>query len=142
MRRPLRTRVVALVALASALAAGAVAAQSARPLDRRAIPGGRGWMCFEDPLPTGGATHTCDRPARACEQLRAQRRANGEATGGCVASPAAFCVSYTDHMEHRPARRHACNQTAAECAALRARLVASAAQMPVYTEISECGEVR
>jgi hypothetical protein len=138
-----RTRwTVALVAALASAATGVAIAQAPATIDRAHVPSGHGWFCFEDPLPRGGTTWTCDRPRRACEQLRGLRHASGESTGGCVPSPSAFCVTYVDHTEAPAGTHHACVRERAQCVALHAELEGSNHDQQTYSRLSECTEVR
>lgn len=121
-----------------AVAAGSAFAQS-RPPARGAIPPGTGWLCFEDPLPRGGSAFTCDRPMRACEQLRSARHAAGENVGTCASEPAASCFTYRDNTRRPPTLAHYCARVPAQCLAMRTQVEGSA---PMFTDVSACAEFR
>src|SRR6478735_6863284 len=81
-RQPSVRKALVLAMAAAALVAGGLAfAQTAR------VPPGHGWFCFEELTASGSTSMSCDRPQRACERLRTQRRAAGEPAGACVPQP-------------------------------------------------------
>ena len=129
----------ALVIGALAVAAGSAFAQShgAPPPPRGSIPPGTGWFCFEDPQPTGGSVFNCDRTLPACERLRSNRHANGEAVGTCGPDGVAYCFAFRDNMQHPPAAQHYCTRTAVQCDAMHTQLLGSG---PLFSNISGCAE--
>ncbi len=143
MERAHRTHVLAIALVCFSAIPTFVVAQSppgpATP-DRRAIPSGHNWFCFDDPQPAGGMLSNCSRTQAACERVREPRRRSGENTARCAAfNAAATCFSYRDFLELHGERRLFCSRNAAGCNDMRARLVASATEQPVYREISGCG---
>ena len=132
-RRPL----VLLLAMTTLgfLLSGVALAQSAR------LPTGHGWFCFEELTASGHTSMSCDRPQRACERLRTQRRAAGEPAGACVPQPSAWCLTWIDAADGTPTPRHYCARVQAHCEETRTRLGASNAGSPVFSAISTCAEV-
>lgn len=134
-QRPLVRSVLGLAIAALALIASGLAfAQTAR------IPAGHGWFCFEELTASGATSMSCDRPQRACERLRTQRRAAGEPAGACVPQPSAWCVTWIDAADGTPTPRHYCARIQAHCEETRSRLGASNAGSPVFSAISACTE--
>lgn len=129
------------VAIAIIASPHSLPAQTGREPDANAFPRGRGFWCFDLPLPEMDPLVACFRDRRRCNGIRSEMAQTRSDVGTCFRRRDAWCYTYSDDE----VTRYQCTNTQTACQIMSRNRRRSTEMTQEgarrYASVSDCAEL-